>query len=347
MVVEQSSSGGGAVVLVVVMVWTNRRHLRPLQAAAGRCKLLQAAASCCRPLVVITAKPLRCQMNELHGRKEVDFELRAFKDTAPLNLGAESFSFAIILGFYFTEDKIRIVFDYTVIQIIDEDNASIFVQDCSPRSLEVLAELALMFEAQISLTRLRVAKEVMDETAGVAHAAIASYSSSCTPMYNSRQEGCGLQRKLLINAIHLLVALSIDAEHDIASSYCCYDQRRSPNHASTNIRSGQKLKEKRRPDFRYSSPAKTRLLAAVEATTLTMVLLDDLEGINSVGFSSCNMLRHKHVQVITQVFLKAYEKATTHGQDRMLVVTLARIIRRNRRLMGSSYRMGSRDFVVF
>ncbi|GKD43323.1 hypothetical protein Tco_1267968 [Tanacetum coccineum] len=26
-------------------------------------------------------------MNELHGRKEVDFELRAFKDTAPLNLG--------------------------------------------------------------------------------------------------------------------------------------------------------------------------------------------------------------------------------------------------------------------
>ncbi|GKE02584.1 hypothetical protein Tco_1390567, partial [Tanacetum coccineum] len=130
-------------------------------------------------------------------------------------------------------------------------------------------------------------------------------------------------------------------------SYCCYDQRRSPKHASTNIRSGQKLKEKRRPDFRYSSPAKTRLLAAVEATTLTMVLLDDLEGINSVGFSSCNMLRHKHVQVITQVFLKAYEKATTHGQDRMLVVTLARIIRRNRRLMGSSYRMGSRDFVVF
>ncbi|GKC07104.1 RNA-directed DNA polymerase, eukaryota [Tanacetum coccineum] len=58
------------------------------------------------------------------------------------------------------------------------------------------------------------------------------------------------------------------------SSYCCCDQRRSPKHASTNIKSGQKLKEKRRPDFRYSSPAKTRLLAAVEATTLTMVLLD-------------------------------------------------------------------------
>ncbi|GKE50639.1 hypothetical protein Tco_1481897 [Tanacetum coccineum] len=42
--------------------------------------------------VVITVKPLRCQMNELHGRKEVDFELREFKDTASLYLGAESFS---------------------------------------------------------------------------------------------------------------------------------------------------------------------------------------------------------------------------------------------------------------
>ncbi|GKB78437.1 hypothetical protein Tco_0945332, partial [Tanacetum coccineum] len=36
----------------------------------------------------------------------------------------------------------------------------------------------------------------------------------------------------------------------------------------------------------YNCPAKTRLLAAVEATALTMVLLDYLEGINYVGFSS-------------------------------------------------------------
>nr|GEU93360.1 hypothetical protein [Tanacetum cinerariifolium] len=36
----------------------------------------------------------------------------------------------------------------------------------------------------------------------------------------------------------------------------------------------------------YSSPAKTKLLDAVEATTSIMVLLDDPEGINSVGFSS-------------------------------------------------------------
>ncbi|GJW58750.1 RNA-directed DNA polymerase, eukaryota, reverse transcriptase zinc-binding domain protein [Tanacetum coccineum] len=40
-------------------------------------------------------------MNQLHCRKEVDFELRAFKDTSTINLGAESFSIIDVYSLQF------------------------------------------------------------------------------------------------------------------------------------------------------------------------------------------------------------------------------------------------------
>nr|GEV44650.1 reverse transcriptase domain-containing protein [Tanacetum cinerariifolium] len=82
---------------------------------------------------------------------------------------------------------------------------------------------------------------------------------------------------------------------------CCFEKFSDLNQPPAKMKS------------RYSSPAKTRLLVAMKATTFTMVLLDDLEGINSVGFSSYNMLKHKHIKAIAQAFLKAHAKVV--GSD--------------------------------
>nr|GEY05186.1 DNA helicase [Tanacetum cinerariifolium] len=63
--------------------------------------------------------------------------------------------------------------------------------------------------------------------------------------------------------------------------------------------------------------------------------------------SSCNMLRHTSTfRRLRKPFLKAHAKATSHAQARMLVVTLARVTRRNKRSAGSSYIMGRGNFVI-